>query len=59
MKRLSLAFVVVLGLMLAFTPSMSAYAEVQLPANIKFKGHALGICGVGRTLHASSKKKRE
>jgi hypothetical protein len=50
MKRLSLAFVVVLGLMLAFTPLMSAYAEVQLPANIKFKGHALGICGVGRTL---------
>lgn len=44
MKRLSLAFLVVLGLMLAFTPLMSAYAEVLLPAYITFKGYALGKC---------------
>lgn len=46
MKRLSLAFLVVLSLVLAFTPLMSAYAEVQLPAYIKFKGYALGSCAV-------------
>jgi len=50
MKRLTLAFLTVLVLVLTFTPMMSANAEVQLPAHIKFKGHALGICGVGRTL---------
>jgi len=50
MKRLSLAMLVVLGLVLTFTPMISAYAEVQLPAYIRFKGHALGICGVVRTL---------
>jgi hypothetical protein len=50
MKRLSLAMLVVLGLVLALTPLMSAYAELQLPANIKFKGHALGGCFVARTL---------
>lgn len=50
MKRLSLAMLVVLGLVLTFTPVMSVYAEVQLPAYIRFKGHAVGICSVGRTL---------
>ena len=49
MKRCNLAFLTVLILVLTFTPMMSAYAQVQLPANIKFKGHALGTCGVGRT----------
>jgi hypothetical protein len=50
MKKLSLAFLTVLVLALAFTPMMSAHAEVPLPANIKFKGYALGRCGVARTL---------
>ncbi len=45
MKKLSLAFLVVLGLMLAFTPLMSAYAE-ELPAYITFKGYALGRCAL-------------
>jgi hypothetical protein len=50
MKRLSLAMLVVLGLVLTFSPMICAYAQVQLPANISFKGYALGRCGVARTL---------
>lgn len=46
MKRLTLAFLTVLVLVLTFTPVMSANAEVQLPAHIKFKCHALGSCVV-------------
>jgi len=49
MKKLSLAFLTVLALALTFTPMMSAYAK-QSPANIKFKGIALGGCSVARTL---------
>jgi len=45
MKRTSLAFLVVLGLVLALTPMVSVYA-VELPAYIKFKGYALGTCFV-------------
>jgi len=45
MKRLSMAFLVVLGSVLALTPVMSAYA-VKLPAYVKFKGYALGTCGL-------------
>jgi hypothetical protein len=48
MKRLSLASLTVLVLVLTFTPIMSAHAEVQLPAYIKFKGCALGKCGIMR-----------
>jgi hypothetical protein len=46
MKRLTLAFLGILGLMLASTSMMYAYADVQLPANMKFKCHALGSCFV-------------
>jgi len=46
MKRLSLAFLVVFVSVLAFTPMLSAHAEVQLPAYIKFEGYALGRCGL-------------
>jgi hypothetical protein len=48
MKRLSLAFLVAFSLLLALTPIMSAKAEVELPAHIKFKGYALGKCGIMR-----------
>jgi len=44
MKRLSLGFLVVLGLLLTLTPVISAYAKVQLPAYIKFEGYASGAC---------------
>ena len=50
MKRLGLAMLVVLGLVLALTPLMSAYAEVQLPAYIRFKSYAFGACFL---LHSS------
>jgi len=41
-KILLMAFLIVL--VLTFTPMMSVYAEVQLPANIKFKCQSLGAC---------------
>jgi hypothetical protein len=44
MKKLKLAILVALGLMLAFTPLVPAYAQVQLPADVKFKGYVLGRC---------------
>jgi hypothetical protein len=52
MRKLNLAFLTVLALTLTFTSTMSVYAEVQLPANISFKGYALGKCGIARTLGA-------
>ena len=45
MKRFSLAFLVVLGLVLGLNPVMSAQAE-ELPAYITFKGYALGRCSL-------------
>ncbi|NWG10450.1 hypothetical protein HXY33_01675 [Candidatus Bathyarchaeota archaeon] len=39
-----MAFLVVLVSVLAFTPMMSAYAEVQVQVYIAFKGYALGRC---------------
>lgn len=43
-KKLNLASLFFLSVVLALTPMMSAYAEVQLPAYITFKGYALGRC---------------
>jgi hypothetical protein len=48
MKRFTLASLTALILMLTFAPVMSANAEVQLPAYIKFKGYSLGKCGIMR-----------
>ena len=44
MKRAVLVTLAVLVFVLALNPVMAAYAKVQLPANIKFKGYALGSC---------------
>ena len=46
MQRTSLAFLVVLVSVLTFTPMVSANAEVQVPADITFKGYALGKCAL-------------
>lgn len=48
MKRTSLVFLVVSVSVLALTPLMSAHADVQLPAYIKFRGYAVGTCLVVR-----------
>lgn len=48
MKRAVLVLLAVLVFVLALNPVMAAYAEVQLPAYIKFKGYALGKCVIMR-----------
>ena len=52
MKKLSLAFLAAWARVLTSTPIMSAYAQVQLPAQIKFKGYALGRCLVMKPARA-------
>lgn len=49
MKRAVLVLLAVLIFTLSLNSVMTAYAEVQLPAYIKFEGFALGACGVFRT----------